>query len=199
MIPDHDADAFKSPPNPNLRSGFFDKAVGICFGGFSRWDGQYFLHIAEYGYTHENTLAFFPLYPIVVRMIADMLMVPLHFLLNYHSVLILSSFIINWFLFVNTCKIFYELSKSVLQDCNLAYMSTVLFCFNPASIFFSASYSESIFSFCTLSALLNYEKGGGYVAPILFGLGGAARSNGLINLGFVIYHKLRHGAAYYYG
>ena len=198
LIPDHEADAFVSPPNPELAVGIGDTVVEGLFGGLVRWDAQYFVHIAEYGYTHENTLAFFPLYPLLVRLIGNILHIPLQLFLNYHSTIILSAVLLNFYLFIKTAEIFYRLSREVLRDEVLAYRAAILFCFNPASIFFSAPYSETVFAFCTFSALLNYEHGGGWSAPAHFGLAGAARSNGIVNIGFVLYHKLHHCATYYY-
>lgn len=198
IIPDHEADAFISPADPELTVGVGDTLVDAGLGGLVRWDAQYFIHIAEYGYTHENTLAFFPLYPLLVRIFANILNLPLQLFLNYHSIIVLSAVSLNFILFIKSAEIFYRLSREVLRDEVLAYRAAILFCVNPASIFFSAPYSETVFAFCTFSALLNYERGGGWAAPAHFGLAGAARSNGLVNIGFVLYHKLRHCSSYYY-
>ena len=34
----------------------------------------------------------------------------------------------------------------VLKNTQLAFLSSVLYCFNPASVFFLASYTETIFT-----------------------------------------------------
>ncbi|KAF2361955.1 GPI mannosyltransferase 2 [Trinorchestia longiramus] len=198
IIPDHEAAAFVSPPDPDLEVGSVDKIVLALIGGFVRWDAQYFIHITEYGYTHEQTLAFFPLYPILVRFIASIVFVPLQLVINFHTTIILVAILLNFYLFVKATEVFYKLSREVLRNEVLAYRAAILFCVNPASIFFTAPYSESLFAFCTFCALLNYERGGGWAAPAFFSSASGARSNGLTNIGFVLYHKLLHCSAYYY-
>ncbi|GFV62338.1 GPI mannosyltransferase 2 [Trichonephila clavipes] len=64
-VPDHNADAFRLPYEKGV--GAANSVISYLFEGFGRWDAQYFLHISLYGYTHENTLAFFPLFPVLLR------------------------------------------------------------------------------------------------------------------------------------
>lgn len=63
VVSDHAADAFRSPKPINFKENFLEKFLNFFVSGFRRWDAEYFLHIAEYGYTYEHTLAFYPLYP----------------------------------------------------------------------------------------------------------------------------------------
>ncbi|KAI8434173.1 hypothetical protein MSG28_012289, partial [Choristoneura fumiferana] len=72
IIPDHVANVFVSPEDANLRRTWGDAAVDTLLGGLKRWDAQYFIHIAQYGYTYENCLAFFPFFPLVsTRLLAS--------------------------------------------------------------------------------------------------------------------------------
>ena len=198
LIPDHEADAFVSPPDPKLPRLWGDQIIEFLFQGLVRWDAQYFIHVAEYGYTHENTLAFFPLFPMLVRGIGTVLYIPLQLFCNYHSCLIISAVFLNFFLFVKTAVIFYKLSKDVLHNDILAYKAALLFCINPASIFFTAPYSETTYSFCLFSALFISENRYTFLCPVKFSLACATRSNGLVNVGFLIYHKIKGAASYYY-
>ena len=100
---------------------------------------------------------------------------------------------LNFILFLCAADVLYRLSRLVLKDEYLAYKSALLFCVNPASVFFSAPYSESLFALATFSALLALEAGGemGLASGVFLGLATAARSNGLVNAGFVLYKSMK--------
>lgn len=78
-----------------------------------RWDGQYFLHIADNGYTYENTLAFFPVYPSCVRLLAE----GIHWaqkdysLIHFISALKVSAIMMNVAAFVAAAVVLYDLSR----------------------------------------------------------------------------------------
>ena len=74
LVPNHDAGVFLWTPTPNAKSvTYCDKFFSLITDGLTNWDGQYFLHIANNGYTYENTLAFFPGYPFLVRIAGEIL------------------------------------------------------------------------------------------------------------------------------
>ena len=68
---------------------------------------------------------------------------------------------------------------TVLHDEYLAYKSVLYFCFNPASIFFSAAYSESFHAAASFALMLRVEKGFSFRLAILLALSTATRSNGI--------------------
>jgi phosphatidylinositol glycan class V len=179
-----------NPPVIHERLG--DRIANTVFGGFRRWDGVYFLHIAEHGYSYENTLAFFPLYPFVVRLVANTLLYPLFYCLSYSNVLLIAAVLVNFVCFVASAVVLFELGKLVLDNERLAYRASQLYCVNPASIFFSAAYSESSYALLSWLGMLAVERNRLNLASIYFGLSGAARSNGLVNVGFIFHRTLRN-------
>jgi phosphatidylinositol glycan class V len=60
----------------------------------------------------------------------------------------------------------------------MARRAAYLFCFNPASVFYSAVYSESLFAFLTFSGALSLALGRPYRAAVAFFASSTARSNG---------------------
>ena len=42
----------------------------LVFSAFARWDSVWFIHIADHGYDSKQVSAFFPVYPLVVRVLS---------------------------------------------------------------------------------------------------------------------------------
>ncbi|XP_061379428.1 GPI mannosyltransferase 2-like [Danaus plexippus] len=199
LIPDHDAKVFISPEDPALRSSKADNIVQLFVGGMKRWDAQYFIHIAQYGYTYENCLAFFPMFPLIVRYVGYILSSVLGSVINFHSTLLISSTIINILIFMKSADILHKLSIRVLRSESRAYKSVILYCVNPASIFFSAPYSESLFALmsfytmfkCTENETLRFANID-ILSALPAGFSMITRSNGVINLGFIFYASFKN-------
>lgn len=186
LIPDHRAeDVFMSPGLQDGNSSIVGPAITSFLGGFLRWDAQYFLHIYRYGYTYENTLAFFPLYPNVVWLATAIF--PGH----SNATFLLVGIIFNCVVFVFTSLILFDLTLHIHNDTEMAYNSAALFCFNPASIFFSAPYSESLFAFTTFYGMYHVSRGNIWKSSLSFGFSALNRSNGLLNAGFLLYSLIQ--------
>ena len=118
LIPDHDAGAF-SPPISD-RQGRMDDLVEVLLGGFRRWDALYFMHVAEHGYTYENTLAFFPLLPMAIRILANSAFLPLQYCMSYDNVLLISATVFNIVCFVQAAKYLCDLTVEVIGNRRVA-------------------------------------------------------------------------------
>lgn len=198
LIQDHDAGVFLYPKS-NLTVTLIDDATTYFLNGFIRWDAQYFMHIAKYGYTYENTVAFFPMYPVTIRMLTSFC-TPFLPLFNEDSILIIMFVAFNLFTFVCASMALHDLSTEILGK-DLAYKATILFCFNPASVFFSAPYTECLFSYFTFKCMwhlhhsnhsdkkLNFKNI--VIGVFYISLTMCTRSNGVLNVGFLMYYYLK--------
>lgn len=102
------------------------------------WDSVYFVRIAECGYEYEQTYAFLPLLPICISLLSRTVFAPLIPFIGQRAVLGLSGYVLNNFAFVLTAFYLYRLSAIILKDSELALRASILFCLNPASIFYSS-------------------------------------------------------------
>uniref|UniRef100_A0A1A8RQI7 GPI mannosyltransferase 2 n=1 Tax=Nothobranchius rachovii TaxID=451742 RepID=A0A1A8RQI7_9TELE len=184
-IPDHDADAFRPPRTEEHL--YLDSVVEWLFGGLSHWDAEHYLFIAERGYLYEHNFAFFPLFPVVLRGLVETLLRPLSSWLSVRGRLLLAVAVGNSALFLLSAVALYALSRAVLQDRRLALLSSFLYCITPANVFMTAGYSESLFAALTYGGLLLLEKGFTFTACLALSIATAARSNGLVNIGFLLY------------
>lgn len=248
VLEDHDADAYKSPQYRRLQdvfspigghsmsdnsSGYFreqlasDQYVKWSYwltSGLTKWDGQYMINISMFGYTREQLLAFFPLYPFIITVIrgciivespyksADNLQQELDSLIVYLLSGTIGVIVNNLVIFPLATVALFKLTMVVKNDRQFAFSAVKWFCYNPASVFFSACYTESLFAMLTFSAMYFIEHKNNlrknqdknnlidltspssrlvdicWPAIPLISLGTATRSNGLINLMFISYH-----------
>ncbi|OXB53385.1 hypothetical protein ASZ78_009101, partial [Callipepla squamata] len=185
LIPDHTADAFSPPRLPE--PGACDLLLEWLLGGLAHWDAEHFLFIAQWGYLYEHNCAFFPLYPLSLRAVADGALWPLQQLLRLRSRLLLSAVLLNSLFSVLAAAALYKLGCAVLRCQKTAFLAALLFCISPANVFLTAAYSESMFTVLTFSAMWQLEKGQSWLSVLLFTLATGVRANGLVNAGFFLY------------
>uniref|UniRef100_A0A2C9GQI9 GPI mannosyltransferase 2 n=1 Tax=Anopheles arabiensis TaxID=7173 RepID=A0A2C9GQI9_ANOAR len=199
LLPDHEAGVFVAPSDKNASERPLDALVRLVLGGLNRWDGQYFLHIAEHGYTYENALAFFPLFPFILKIVCSSLSsYEVITFVSYRELSLLLAVLLNVVCFTGAAKALYRLSKHVLGNQKKAEIAVLLFCFNPASIFFTAPYTESLYAW--LSFVVMYqciEDVTSIFLTIPLSLSILCRSNGMFNIGFVLYFAVRRIVAQY--
>ncbi|OEL37825.1 hypothetical protein BAE44_0001153 [Dichanthelium oligosanthes] len=189
----YDTSAPLSPPclsSPASSSSDPNSTVSAAVSSLAVWDGVHFARPAECGYEYEQSFAFLPLLPASIALLARSLFVPLVPVLGYRAVLVLSGYVLNNVAFVAAAAYFYRLSVLILKDQKAAYRASVLFCFNPASVFYSSLYSESLYALFSLGGLFYLFSGANTVAAIMLALSGSARSNGALNAGYFCFQAL---------
>ena len=177
---------------PCLYNNFL-RVFGYLLDGLIRWDAHHFLHIAHHGYTFETNLAFFPLYPLLVRTLASLLfwMQSDYMLISSVTTIKISAVLLSNGFFILATEAMYDLSRKVLKDEYLAYKSALFFAINPASIFFSAPYSESLNALLTFFTMTKLAKAFSTKTCISIALASATRANSVLNAGFVVYNSLK--------
>jgi hypothetical protein len=143
--------------------------LGTVIDVWARWDSDWFLKIAEEGYSWpSSTPAFLPLYPFLVA--------GLGFALLGHP--LLAGVIVSLLAGSAAFVLLYRLANAKLGAA--AAQRTVLFlALAPTSFFFGAVYSESLFLLLAVGTFLYAEKGSFWKAGGLAGLALLTRSAGI--------------------
>lgn len=157
----------------NARRGEWDSErlhdLGAAIDVWARWDSDWFLKIAEEGYSWpSSTPAFFPLYPLLVAVLG--------WALRGHTVL--AGVGLSLAAGTGAFALLYRLSCDRLGEG--AGRRTVLFlAVAPTSLFFGAVYSESLFLLLAVGAFVAAERGRFWQAGSLTGLALLTRSAGV--------------------
>ncbi|KAK9078565.1 hypothetical protein SSX86_002622 [Deinandra increscens subsp. villosa] len=149
------------------------------------WDSVYFVRIAQCGYEYEQTYAFLPLLPFCISFFSQTVLRPLIPLVGHRAVLALSGYVLSNVSFVFAALFLYRLSVIILKDPEASLRASILFCFNPASIFYSSIYSESLYALLSIGGLYFLMSGADNLAALWLAFSGCARSNGVLNAGYI--------------
>jgi phosphatidylinositol glycan class V len=99
---------------------------------------------------------------------------------------------LNLIFFTKAANALYELGRKVLRDQRKAEIAAILFCFNPASIFFTAPYSESLYCWLSFTLMIKcFDDINSVFIVLPLSLSILCRSNGLLNIGFVVFYGLK--------
>lgn len=136
------------------------------------YDSYYFLHIAQNGYDSAYALpSFFPLYPLLVRIVAW----PLG---NHFTA---AALLVSWLCAWGSYCWFYRLAESEYGK-RAAQLGLIFLACCPVSFFNFAPYSESLFLLVSFGAVERARAGRLWQAGLLGALGMLARPTGILLL-----------------
>lgn len=169
-----------------------DSTILFLLDGFQKWDAVHYTHIAAHGYDHPRQLAFQPLFPWLLRQLDWWILAPMlgNWLHIYTRILVVGT-VLNLVAFVISAILLYKLSNKILHNQILSVVSVMMYCINPASVFMSSVYTESLFACCSFFGMLCWQYPtnliGYMLGTVSFTLAVAIRSNGIVLIGFVGY------------
>ena len=152
------------------------------FYSMARWDAVWYLVIAYDGYGDAKITgqfggimraAFFPLYPAVVRLVSGMGASP--------GAVMIAAYAVSLAAFLGALYLFYRLVEVEL-GVTLARPAVLLLAFFPASLFFGAPFSESLFLLVTVGAFYAARTGHWAWAGALAAAASATRNSGIVLL-----------------
>lgn len=143
--------------------------LGTVIDVWARWDSEWFLKIAEEGYSWpSSTPAFLPLYPFLVALLGFALFG--HFLF--------AGVVVSLAAGAGAFVLLYRLTVDRL-GAEAGTRAVLFLAVAPTSLFFGAVYSESLFLLLAVATFLAAEKGSFWKAGGLAGLALLTRSAGL--------------------
>jgi hypothetical protein len=142
----------------------------VLVGPAARWDSAWYLSIAQGGYGDGGQVAFFPLYPLLVRAGGWIVGSPL-----------VAGVLVSGACLVVALAVLHELTRLELGAA-AARWTVVALALSPMSFFLSAVYSESLFLAVSTGALLAARRRRWWWAGALGGAAAATRSAGVLLL-----------------
>ncbi len=115
---------------------------------FGNFDGVHYLGIAKDGYAYQFTQAFFPLYPISIKILSTLTG------LN----LVVSALLLSNAAFLVGLFAFYALVKKYFTR-QTAFWSCIFLLTFPTSFYFGSIYTESLFFLLVILSFYLYERG----------------------------------------
>jgi hypothetical protein len=152
---------------------------GSVYDRLFAWDGGWFLRVAQEGYPHGytynadgtlagNGLAFFPGYPLAIRLVHEVTRLP------YAD----AALAVSWLAGAAAAAVVYRLGTR-LYDARVGAAFVVLFCTQPMSVVLGMAYSEGLFVALAAGTLLAAHRGAWLTAGLLGLAAGLSRPTGV--------------------
>ena len=147
---------------------------------FIRWDAGWYGSVAEFGYRpggiyEQTNVAFFPLYPLLVRAVFRLT----------HMSLVAAGLTVSLVCFTVALVVFYDLVARRYGEA-VARMSTLLLAFNPFGLFFGLMYTESLFLLLSVLTFWLIDRRWWWWAAVAAAAGSATRSVGVALAAIVV-------------
>lgn len=150
---------------------------------WNHWDARHYLDIARDGYVATGDerlrLVFFPLYPLLMRLLAPLTGGDLY----------LSGTLISLLCTALSAALLYDLAF-MHGGRRTARLSVAYFLLNPMSVFLCCVYTEALFICLTLSVICLIRRGHPYLAALCGMLSALTRMPGVIVAGFALINLL---------
>ncbi|HUC87988.1 MAG TPA: mannosyltransferase family protein [Candidatus Binatia bacterium] len=150
----------------------------------SNWDGPNYIELAKHGYTNIVQANFFPLYPLVIRLLRVVIGSPL-----------VSALLVSWLSLIGSLYFYLKIIKHVfkLKVNAEALRCLIFFILFPTAIFLLATYTEGLLTFLALAAIYCGLKKHYLPAAVLVMLATATHITGLLVLVLVALILLEEG------
>ena len=142
---------------------------------WGNFDGVHYLNIAKINYQYGLTQAFFPLYPVLIKIV--------NFIINNS---LWSALIISHLSFIGFIYLFIKLGRFDFKSKSVKWASILLLLF-PTSFFFFGVYTESLFLLLTAACFYYSRQKKFLLASILAGLASATRLIGIFLLPVILW------------
>jgi hypothetical protein len=148
----------------------YEARSDLLFGAFAQWDSGWFLRIADHGYDIPATSAFFPLYPLVVRVVGFVL-----------GSLLVAGVAVSLVAAGIAAVLVWRIARHTAGEA-VAGDAVLLLALYPSAFVFTGVYSDGLFLALAAGSLLAAFRGRGWLAGVLGGLAVATR---LVGLGLI--------------
>jgi Gpi18-like mannosyltransferase len=116
---------------------------GNSLSFMSNWDGPNYIAIATHGYTDMSQTNFFPVYPLLIHILNQVISSPLD-----------CALLISWVSLVGLIYFYLKIVNILFKKTGVeAIRASLLFLLFPTAIFFLATYTESLFAFLALGSI----------------------------------------------
>jgi hypothetical protein len=144
---------------------------------FTAWDSGWYFAIAKHGYTYaadgQTSVAFFPLYPMAMRILAWPFGAS-------DRALWLAGILISWSSLFVSLVILHRFTMRLFGDREVARRAVLYLAVFPFSFFFSRVYTESLFLLTSMAAVMAAYDKRWWAAGMLGALAALTRPNGVL-------------------